>query len=640
MAETSTEGPRTTGNPGTPVVPDGLGGRNRAPEATLDRSLPGVVGKPRSLNAAQPGGKVRFWFESLAALPVNRLVALAKPEWRRIAVGTVFLALGSSAGLAFPWAVKQIIDGAFVDRNTAAVDHAAMLLLLIFTLQAIAIGMRSWLFTVAGERVVSDLRLRLYAHVLDQEVGFFDQSRTGELLSRLSVDTGVLQNAVSVNISMALRNVAMAIGGVALLAWTSPTLTAVMLLVVPPIALGSVFYGRKIRRIASSVQAAYARANEVAEETISGIRTVRSHAGEGRERARYGLAIEDAFGLAVRRTTLSAIFMGFASLGGYGAVAIVVWYGGRIVGEGVMSVGDLTSFVLYTLMVALSLGTLGGLWADLMRAVGAAERVFGLMDREGSLPNEGGVIPDRIDGHVRFEHIEFSYPARPDVPVLRDFSIEARPGQVVALVGPSGAGKSTVRALLSRLYDPDAGRILLDGRELHEIDPTWLRRSVGVVAQEPLLFSASVADNIRYACPEATDEQVREAARAANADAFISDFPEGYQTEVGERGVRLSGGQKQRVAIARALLANPRILVLDEATSALDAESEHLVKEALDRLMVGRTTFVIAHRLSTVRDADVVAVLEGGRVAESGAHQDLVQRDGLYRRLVERQFAA
>ena len=573
-------------------------------------------------------------------MPVRRLMALARPEWKRIAIGTVFLAIGSGASLAFPWAVKQIIDGAFIRRDPSLIDQAAILLLVVFAVQAVAIGLRAWLFTVAGERVVSDLRLRLYAHVLDQEVGFFDQSRTGELLSRLSVDTGVLQNAVSVNISMTLRNIATALGGVVLLAWTSPTLTAVMLLVVPPMALGSVFYGRKIRRIASSVQAAYARANEVAEETISGIRTVRSHAGEARERVRYGSAIEDAFALAVRRTTLSSMFMGLASLGGYGAVAIVVWYGGRLVSRDAMSVGDLTSFVLYTLMVALSLGTLGGLWADLMRAVGAAERVFGLMDRQGSLPNEGGIVPASIEGHVRFDHVVFAYPARPDVPVLRDFSIEARPGQIVALVGPSGAGKSTVRALLSRLYDPDAGSITLDGHELHTIDPTWLRRNVGVVAQEPLLFSASVADNIRYGRPDASDEEVREAARAANAHTFISAFPDGYQTEVGERGVRLSGGQKQRVAIARALLANPRILVLDEATSALDAESEHLVKEALDWLMVGRTTFVIAHRLSTVRDADVVAVLDGGKVAETGAHQELVQRDGLYRRLVERQFAA
>ncbi|MEY3014319.1 MAG: hypothetical protein RIT45_3054 [Pseudomonadota bacterium] len=311
-----------------------------------------------------------------------------------------------------------------------------------------------------------------------------------------------------------------------------------------------------------------------------------------------------------------------------------------MVTDGVMSVGDLTSFVLYTLTVAFSLGALGGLWADFMRATGAAERIFTLLDREPEFDQHGGARLAEVHGRVDFDDVHFRYPARPDVPVLQGLTLHAQPGQIVALVGPSGAGKSTIRALLSRLYDPEQGAVRLDGADLRSLDPGWLRRQIGAVAQEPTLFSASVRENIRYARREASDEEVEAAAVAANADSFIRAFPDGYDTEVGERGVRLSGGQKQRVAIARALVADPRILILDEATSALDAESEHLVKEALERLMHGRTAFVIAHRLSTVRDADVVAVISEGRVAELGTHDALVAEDGIYRRLVERQFTA
>jgi ABC transporter fused permease/ATP-binding protein len=576
--------------------------------------------------------RLHLWRTTYGRIPVSRLVELSKPEWRRIGLGTLFLLIGSAASLAFPQAVRIILDGAFEARDPAAVDRAALLMVAIFLVQAIAMSLRSWLFTTAGERVVSELRKAVYSRVLEQEIGFFDITRTGELTSRLSSDAGVLQSTVSLNISMGLRFAATAIGGVALLAWTSPKLTLVMLAVVPLIAMASVFYGRRIRRVARKVQDAYARANEVAEETIAGIRTVRSHDGEPRERLRYGSAIDDAYQLAVERTTLSAVFIGGSSFAGYGAIALVVWAGGRMVTEGAMSIGDLTSFVLYTLTVAFSLGALGGLWADFMRAAGAADRIFGLLDREPTLPSTGGRRLDHVDGAIRFEAVRFAYPARVDLVAL--------PGQIVALVGPSGSGKSTIRALLSRLYDPQAGRITLDGVDLHDLDPAWLRRQIGVVAQEPTLFSATILENIRYGRPDASDEEVHAAAVAANADSFVFAFPDGYDTEVGERGVRLSGGQKQRIAIARALLADPRILVLDEATSALDAESEHLVQTALERLMKGRTTFVIAHRLSTVRDADVVAVIADGGVAEIGKHDELVAVDGVYKRLVERQFTA
>jgi ATP-binding cassette subfamily B protein len=458
-------------------------------------------------------------------------------------------------------------------------------------------------------------------------VGFFDSRKTGELTNRLSADTTVIQSTVSTYISMGLRNGAQVVGGVVLLFLTSPVLTLLMLAVVPPVAVGAVVYGRRVRGLSKQVQDALAVSSEVAEENLSGIRTVRSFAAEKSEVERYRKAVDNAFELTRKRIRQSSLFMAGASFGGYAAAAVVLWYGGRQVLDGRLTVGGLASFLIYSLVVAFSLGAIADLWAEFMRASGAAERVFELLDREPAIPATGGARPPVVQGRVEFRDVRFSYPARPDVPV-------------VAIVGPSGAGKSTLAALLARLYDPQGGQILLDGHDLRTLDPEWLRQRIGTVAQEPLLFSSSVADNIRYGRVGAPAEEVEAAARAANAHDFISRFPEGYATLVGERGVQLSGGQKQRVAIARAVLKDPRLLVLDEATSALDAESEHLVQDALDRLMRGRTTLIIAHRLSTVVGADRVLVLEGGRVVQSGSHAMLMGQEGLYRRLVERQFVA
>ncbi|MFN2546282.1 MAG: ABC transporter ATP-binding protein [Myxococcales bacterium] len=571
---------------------------------------------------------------------LKRLLLLARPEWRLLGLGLVFLALGSAMSLLYPQGIRLIIDGVLGSGRREMVDKAALFMVAVAFVQGLAISLRFSLISVAGERAVTRIREQLFSRILDQEIGFFDERRTGELTNRLSSDTSVLQSAVSANISIGLRSLAQVVGALGFLVWTSPVLTLLMLAVVPPVAIGAMIYGRRVRKLSRDVQDALASASEVAEEAISGIRTVRSFTAEQAEGVRYAGKVRHAYELAKKRVYAGALFIAAASFAAYAAAAFVFWYGGRLVVRGQMTVGGLTSFLVYTLIVAFSLGALADLWADFMRALGAAERVFELLDRKPSIAPAGGAQLPKVSGAVELAQVRFAYPTRKDVVVIDDVSLKLDPGEIVAVVGPSGAGKSTLASLIARLYDPDAGRIALDGRDIRELDVTFLRHQIGAVAQEPILFSTSIAENIRYGRPGASLDEVISAARTANAHEFIQKFPQGYETLVGERGVQLSGGQKQRVAIARAVLKDPRILVLDEATSALDAESEHLVKEALERLMKGRTTLIIAHRLSTVKDAGRVVVLDGGRIVQSGPHAALLREDGLYRKLVERQFVA
>ncbi|MFO0597217.1 MAG: ABC transporter transmembrane domain-containing protein [Myxococcaceae bacterium] len=617
----------------------------RAMGSLFDESLLTLTDAPTKADFDQrfPAGKPGSWAGKIGTGPTERWVSMGRDADARAFIFDPLVP--DSPRLVYEdvdperfHARQDALGNTRIDLHR--VDEIAVMLVIIFLATAAASALRFLLFSRAGERIVSKLRGDLYESLLKQETGFFDTQKTGELSSRLSSDASVLQTTVTANVSMVMRNFTMALGALGMLLVTSAKLTGMMLLVVPPVALSAVIYGRRVRKLSKESQDALAKASDVAVESLGGIRTVRSFAAEKKETSRYRAAIDSSLQLAFRRINLSASFFGIAFFAAFSSGVFVFWFGARMVASGALTPGSLISFLFYTMQMAFSLSALAELWTDLQRAAGAAERVFELLHRTPSIATGSGRTLDKVEGRVTYDGVAFAYPSRPEIPVLQDFKLELAPGEVVAVVGPSGAGKSTIASLLYRLYDPLKGGLTLDGVPFSELDPEWLRRQVGVVAQEPLLFSTSVAENIRYGRPDATDAEVEAAAKLANAHDFIERFPEKYQTLVGERGVQLSGGQKQRVAIARAVLKNPRILILDEATSALDAESEHLVREALERLMTGRTTLIIAHRLSTVKGAARVVVLDGGRVVQSGTHASLVGEEGLYRRLVERQFAA
>jgi ATP-binding cassette subfamily B protein len=568
----------------------------------------------------------------------SRLFSIARPEKKLLSWGMIFLVLSSGAGLAYPQLTRWMIDNVLQPKRLDLLLPVVLGLFAAFALQGVASSLRYYLFTLGGERMVIRLRKELYKKILSQEVSFFDFNRTGELMSRLSSDCTTLQNTVSVNVSQGLRNLGQVIGGLVFMFLTSWQLSAFMLLLIPPIALAAALFGKRIRKYAKESQAALAEASIVADETISGVRTVKSFVQEPNEVLRYHGAMEMALKFVRLRIRAIAEFMTLAMIVGFGAICFVLWYGGREVVLEHLSVGDLTQFLLYLMLVAIGVGSLGSLWGDLMAGIGASQRVFEILERDSVVKDEGTEIAG-LRGQIEFKAVHFRYPARDDIEVLKGINLEILPGQVVALVGSSGSGKTTVASLLPRFYEPTSGEIILDGHKLSEIRPSWLREQIGMVSQEPVLISSTIEDNIRYGKPTASTEEVEAVARAANALEFIEKFPEGFKTRVGEKGLQLSGGQKQRVAIARALLKNPKILILDEATSNLDTASEHLVQDALQRLMVNRTTLVIAHRLATVRNADVIFVVHEGRIVQRGAHEELVANlQGLYYQLLQRQF--
>lgn len=567
-----------------------------------------------------------------------RIWGLARPEYKTLLIGLFFLIVSSAMNLVYPQAVRKIVDEAIGARDMGLVTQATWIMVVVFVLQAVTSSFRYYYFTLAGERIVFGLRSKLYAHLLSLDLSFFDQHRTGDLQSRLTSDCGVLQNAVSVNVSMALRHFGGVLGGLVLMGMTSPTLTAITLVVIPPVAMMAGIFGRRIRKASRESQDAIGQSQVVAEETLSGLRTVRQFGQEEFERNRFRGRLEEALFSTVSKVKEISWFFGLVSMLGYLSIAGVLWLGGKSVVMGDLTVGQLTQFLLYLVLVAFSVGSLANLWGDFQAAMGAGNRVFDILDMKPKVSDRIGKVLGTVSGAIEFRNVHLTYPSRPDIEVLKGVQFRIRPGQKVALVGPSGCGKSSLAALLSRLYEPTEGVIEIDGVLISEIQPLWLRRNIGVVSQEPILISETIAENIRYGTPDARMEDIRSAARDANALEFIERFPEGFETRVGERGVQLSGGQKQRVAIARAILKDPKILVLDEATSSLDTGSERLVQEALDRLAVSRTTLIIAHRLTTIRSADVIVVMEHGRIVQSGTHESLLSdNQGLYHRLIHTQ---
>ncbi|CTP85693.1 ABC transporter transmembrane domain-containing protein [Xanthomonas graminis] len=548
------------------------------------------------------------------------------------------LAVSSSATLSLPVAVRQMIDHGFSDSSR--INQSFALLFAVAVVLAIATALRFYFVSLLGEKVVADLRGRLYAHLIGLHAGFHDRNRSGELVSRLSADSELLRGVIGSTMSVALRSTVTAIGSIVMLFVTSPHLAAYALLGIPLAVLPIVLGARRLQKISRASQDRVADANTLAAETLGAVRTVQAHAREPYERDRFGQALALSVDVARRRVRAQALITAVAIVLVFGAIVLVLWSGAHEVAAGELSAGALGQFVLYAMFGGGSVASLAEVWNDLQRAAGGMGRIAELFAEcpEVLAPAQPRALPQPLRGEVRFDNVVFRYPQRPDHPALDGFDLHVRPGESVALVGPSGAGKSTVLSLLLRFHDPQSGVVRVDGADLRELDPAQLREGIGLVPQHPTLFAASAADNIRYGRLAASDAEVEAAARAAEADTFIGQLPDGYASELGERGARLSGGQQQRIAIARALLKNAPILLLDEATSALDAQSEHAVQQALERLMAGRTTLVIAHRLATVLKADRIVVMDNGRIVAQGTHAELLAQGGLYSELARLQF--
>jgi len=572
--------------------------------------------------------------------PLRALKPFVIPYRGMIAAAGLALVVAAAATLALPIAVRGVIDHGFSAENASRIGQYFLALIAVAGIMGVAAATRFYFVTWIGERVTADVRAKVFSHVLSLSPSFFETTRTGEVLSRLTADTTLIQVVVGSSASFALRNTVMGLGAIAMMIITSPKLAALCLIGVPGVVLLIVVFGRRVRRLSRESQDRIADTSAYAGEALNAVATVQAFTHEDADRENFARAVEESFVAAIKRTRMRAVMTAFVIFLVGSCVVGVLWAGATDVLAGRMTGGELSQFILYAVLLATGTGALSETWGDVQRAAGATERLMEILASEPAVkaPPHPVPLPTPAKGAVRFEQVTFRYPSRPDHRALHGVSFSVNPGEAVALVGPSGAGKSTVFQLLLRFFDPQEGRILFDGVDMADADPRALRAKIALVAQDPAIFSGTIFDNIRYGRPDASSADVQRAAEAAAADEFIRDIPGGYDAKLGERGVTLSGGQRQRIAIARAILRDAPLLLLDEATSALDAENERLVQQGLANLMSGRTTIVIAHRLATIQRLKRIVVLDQGRIIGEGSHAELVARGGLYARLASLQF--
>lgn len=571
---------------------------------------------------------------------LSRIIAFLKPYRRQIVIAAAALIVASASILALGQGLKKVIDHGLTANNAALLDQALLGMLIVIAVMAAATFIRFYYVSWIGERVTADIRRAVFNHLLELSPGFYEVTRTGEVISRLTSDTTVLENAIGSSISMALRNALNMIGALIMLLITSPKLTGLVLLGVPLVLGPIILFGRRVRKLSRASQDRVADVGAYIDEALHEIRTVQAYGHESQDRQLFGDRVEAVFATSVRRIFQRASLMAAVILLVFGAIGFILWVGGHDVVAGRLSGGQLSAFIFYAVMMAVGVGTISEVIGDLQRAAGATERLMELMATEPdiSTPENPVHFPMPAAGAIAFDNVTFHYPSRLDTPALHMFTLNAQPGEKLALVGPSGAGKTTVFQLLLRYYDPQHGSVFIDGVDIRLADPREVRSRIALVPQDPVIFAASIAENVRYGRPDASEAEIMTACEMACATEFIARMPDGMQTFLGERGVRLSGGQRQRIAIARAILADRPILLLDEATSALDAASEQMVQLALERLMQNRTTLIIAHRLATVQGADRIAVMDHGRIVDIGTHAELMRVNALYANLANLQF--